>query len=284
MSKITILTCYYNPMGYKNRLENYKRFKEELGQNLLTVECAFGDDPFTLKDSFKVRANSVLWQKERLLRIGETLLPKEQDVVIWLDCDILFENKNWVQETIEKLKTFKFVQPFAQVHRRFKDWTIESSWSSFGQRYRQGVTSNKFNEHGHTGFAFATRRADFDLYDKAIAGTADHLMLHAMVGQMPHKCIDICCHGMMRKHFYQWAWRYYESIMGSLSYVDGDINHLYHGSIKDRKYLQRAQELSALEFNPYTDLYTNDEGLLELKRSDIQGWVSKYFAGRNEDE
>src|SRR6478609_5034648 len=123
-----ILTCYYNPCNYKTRKENYERFKEELGYDLLTVECAFGNDPFTLKDSIKLRANSVLWQKERLLRIGEQLLPKTQDYVVFLDADIVFQNKNWLAETRKLLKEVNVVQPFKTIHRRNRDWSIEASY------------------------------------------------------------------------------------------------------------------------------------------------------------
>jgi hypothetical protein len=46
--------------------------------NVLTIECAFGDDQFVLPDTpdvIKVRSASLLWQKERLLNIGAMYLP-----------------------------------------------------------------------------------------------------------------------------------------------------------------------------------------------------------------
>jgi len=279
-----IITSYYNPLGFKTRRENYERFKAELGHSLLTVECAFGNDPFTLEDSVKVRANSTLWQKERLLRIGEALLPKNQDYVVWLDCDIIFENPNWLEETRELLKEYNFVQPFGVANRRFKDWSIEGTWESFGKKYSEGVRSDVFEEHGHTGFAFACRRDKFAMYDRAIVGTADHIMFHAMIGQLPCKCIDKAFGGVLRGHIYEWSRKYYNTIKGSLHYTEGSIDHLYHGAYVHRKYLQRVQELTMLNYNPYTDVYTNKDGLLELKRPDIQEWLLKYFESRREDE
>lgn len=279
-----ILTCYYNPMGYKTRAENYKRFKEELGADLLTIECAFGDDPFTLKDSVKLRARDVLWQKERLLRIGERLLPKEQDYVVFLDCDILFQNKNWLKETRQKLKEVSVVQPFQHIHRRFKDWSVEATYESFGSKYVQGVRTPRFTEHGHTGFAFASRRDCFDLYDRQIAGTGDHLWYHAAVGQFPHKCVEQDLNGKRAHHFYKWAAGFFKKTKGTLGFVEGEIDHLYHGSIKNRNYSVRMQELEKLDYDPATDVYTNSNGLLEIKRPEIRNWVSSYFSGRKEDE
>lgn len=279
-----ILTCYYNPMGYKTREENYKRFKEELGEKLLTIECAFGNDPFTLKDSVKLRADSILWQKERLLRIGEKLLPKNQDYVVFLDADIVFQNKNWLKETRALLKEQNVVQPFKNIHRRNRDWSIEASYESFGYRYVKGVRSSNFTEHGHTGFAFASRRECFDLYDKQIAGTGDHLWYHAVVGQLPYACIDRDLKGKRAYHFYKWAVDYYKKTQGKLGYVEGDIDHLYHGSIKNRNYSVRMQELEKLDYNPMEDVYTNKNGLLEIGRKEIRDWVSSYFESRKEDE
>jgi hypothetical protein len=281
---MTILTSYYNPQNYKTRTENYKRFKEELGHDLLTIECAFGTDPFTLKDSVKLRANSVLWQKERLLRIGEKLLPKEQDYVIFLDCDVIFENKNWLEDTKKLLKEVNVVQPFKTIHRRNRDWSIEASYESFGYRYAKGIRSHKFEEHGHTGFAFACRRDCFDLYDRQIAGTGDHLWYHAAVGQIPYPCINKDLTGKRADHFYNWAVEYYKKTQGKLSFVEGEINHLYHGSIKNRNYSVRMQELEKLDYDPVTDVYTNGNGLLEIRRREVRDWVSKYFSNRKEDD
>lgn len=283
-----ILTNYYNPMGYKTRKENYERFKAELGHELLTIECAFGDEPFTLEDSVKLRANSVLWQKERLLRIGERLLPKDQDYVVFLDCDIVFENKNWLRDTRKMLEECNTVQPFKRVHRRNMDWSIEGSWDSYGYRYRQGVVTDNFDNHGHTGFAMAFRREMFDLYDKQIAGTGDHLLLHAITGQFRSQCVTKAVDGAMLEHYVKWARNYHRKLVATTRYfigsIDGEINHLYHGTLQNRNYLQRTMELSQLKFNPVTDVYTNNDGLLELRRKDIQEWVLKYFAGRKEDE
>jgi hypothetical protein len=279
-----ILTCYYNPMKYQTRIDNYNRFKEELGEELLTMECAFGDDPFTLKDSVKLRAKDVLWQKERLLKIGESLLPKDQDYVVFLDADIVFQNKNWLADTRKRLKELNVVQPFQAIHRRNRDWSIEASYESFGYRYEQGVRSNKFDVHGHTGFAFACRREAFDLYDRQIAGTGDHLWYHAVVGQLPIACIDRDLKGKRAYHFYRWAVEYYKKTRGKLGFVEGEIDHLYHGSIKNRNYSVRMQELEKLNYDPAKDVYTNHEGLLEIGRKEIRDWVSKYFESRKEDE
>jgi hypothetical protein len=92
-----VIAAYYNPHGYQTRAHNYALFATSLARSgipLLTVECAFGDEPFVLSDSatvLKLRCQSVLWQKERLLNVAIATLPPTCTKVAWLDADILFE-------------------------------------------------------------------------------------------------------------------------------------------------------------------------------------------------
>lgn len=279
-----ILTTYYNPAKYKNREENYKRFIGEIGHPVLTLETAFGDEPFHLKDSIKLRAKSPLWMKERLLRIGERLLPKAQDWLCFVDADILFENRNWLEDTKKLLKEHKVVQPFKTINRRFKDWTIEDSYNSFGYQFSKGIVSEDFKEEGHPGFAFACRRDSFDLYDKAIAGTGDTLFFKAVTGQFNTKRITNVLSGVRLEHYLAWAKPFFDRIKGSLHYTEGTIDHLYHGSIKHRQYYNRMVDLERLDFNPATDLSTNSQGLLETNRGDLRDWLNGYFKTRKEDD
>ena len=48
------ITTYYNPQKYRNKIENYRKFRnasKRQGLKLLTVELAFGDNDFELKKS-----------------------------------------------------------------------------------------------------------------------------------------------------------------------------------------------------------------------------------------
>ena len=115
------MTTFFNPTGCKNKLENYKKFREsskKQGLNLLTVELAFNGQPFELaKDDaemlVQVRSNSIMWQKERLLNIGLKHLPEDCDKVAWIDCDLIFKNDNWVKEASNLLEKYAAVQLFS---------------------------------------------------------------------------------------------------------------------------------------------------------------------------
>jgi hypothetical protein len=65
------VTAYFNPMGYRRRLTNYKLFRTHLNVPLVAVELAYGPD-FELNSHdadilVQLRGRDILWQKERLL-------------------------------------------------------------------------------------------------------------------------------------------------------------------------------------------------------------------------
>jgi hypothetical protein len=100
VSDLFVITTYFNPCRYETRRRNYDIFMAGLskaGVPCITVECAFGNAPFELPPSLNViqmRANTLLWQKERLLNLAASWLPRSCKYVAWLDCDITFMNKN----------------------------------------------------------------------------------------------------------------------------------------------------------------------------------------------
>ena len=118
-----IIVSYFNPLNYRTRRFNYDVFIKALDQaglNHLTVECAFDGQSFSLPNNpnvIKVRSNSVLWQKERLLNLAISWLPKSCRYVAWLDCDLLFMNPRWAVETVLLLNEYPIVQLFERCIR-----------------------------------------------------------------------------------------------------------------------------------------------------------------------
>jgi glycosyltransferase involved in cell wall biosynthesis len=299
-----VISCYYNPLRFESRARNFEIFYRQLLDSnvpFLIVECAFGNEKFTLperRNIIKVRAQDVLWQKERLLNLAERLLPPGAKYVIWLDADVLFANCRWIPETVEVLQNEMICQPFARCVRLAPgqmqpDASNREIWESFAfvrKTDAEKAASTNFDLHGHTGFAWAARREIFSetgLYDRAIAGTADHLMAHAAAGQIEHACIERAFfNDSIKAHFNRWGKKFFAVVGGKLGFVEGDIYHLWHGELKNRRYLERTQELSRLNFNPSTDLIVNRHNLYEFvaERDDLRFWMREYFSRRLEDE
>ena len=297
-----IVTCYFNPQSYATRLENYRRFKavlERSGARLVTVECAFDNQAFVLPgpNVIGVRARDVLWQKERLLNLAISTLPSECRKVAWLDCDVLFQNPNWLVHASKLLDRFALVQPFqevallarGQVSCSAESVGVAESFASVFRSEPKNYLIGDFWRHGHTGFAWAARRellAGRGLYEFCVAGGADHLMAHAACGDWDSPCIDRGVVGSSHKnHFRQWAAQFYKGTRGRIGYVPGTILHLLHGGQRNRMKTERHVELAAFEFDPDRDIRIGHSGALEWNspKPQLHCWLRDYFARRMED-
>lgn len=315
-----IISCYFNTGNYASRRKNFDVFYEQLklsNVNYLIAECAFGDESFELPDDkniLRFRGKHKLWQKERLLNLLIKKLPTSCKYVFWLDADVMLTNENWIAEAVETLQNNKICQPFSLAVRLEKDeiepdFNVQGSkilvdypsnnqktqtklWRSFAYNYLRNhhlSESLMFDVHGHTGFAWGATRELLEqnpLFDKAIVGTADHIIAHASVGQIPHHCLEKAFTNQKKlSKIYQWSLEFNKLTQNRLSFVEGELWHLWHGELQDRQYLQRTQDFSELDFDEDVDLITNDDDLYEFpdNRQDLQIWMNNYFESRHED-
>ena len=114
------ITCYFNPIDYKRRLENYHTFRRNLAVPLVTVELSF-DGNFQLQHGdadilVQLHGRDVLWQKERLLNVALQSVPDTCDKIAWLDCDVVFESDDWAEHTSRALDHFGLVHLFQERH------------------------------------------------------------------------------------------------------------------------------------------------------------------------
>jgi endonuclease/exonuclease/phosphatase family metal-dependent hydrolase len=298
-----VITCYFNPQRYRSKLWNYLLFSESLrasGVPWLTIECLFPGQASELTPAENVHTvvtRATMWQKERLLNLALERLPREWVYVAWLDCDILFENRNWIQGAVAQLNRHAVVQLFTDVVRlpQGERWGRlgDENWMSFAAIAKLNpnqLLKGDFARHGHTGFAWAAHRdilARHGLYDGCIAGSGDHMMAHAFTGDWSGNCIDriLGKNNLHREHFASWASAIYRSIRARVSYVPGAIFHLWHGDTENRRYVQRNQELASFHFDPAIDLKIGENGCWEWAsdKPELHRWAMEYFANRKED-
>jgi hypothetical protein len=298
-----IVTAYYNPCAYKIRLSNYETFIARLcssNLNWLVVECSFGNDKFTLPSSPNVRhvrARHIMWQKERLLNLAFEHLPAACTKVAWLDSDVLFTNKDWAIQTSELLDYYPVVQPFDNVIRLPRGKKCYDGdgdvWKSFAAVYAQwpnAMLNGIFDNHGHTGFAWAARRdilVRHGLYDACVSGSGDHMMAHGLCGDWESNCIQRILGGNTKHqaHFVQWCRRIYKDVRARVGYVPGALLHLWHGDMNNRRYVLRNQELALFEFDPTVDIRIGSSGCWEWNsdKPDLHKWAVNYYAQRKED-
>ena len=294
------ITSYFNWRHFATKRINYNKFRTQFvktGVRLLTIECALNGEPFELSgvsDVIQVRTNSIMWQKERLLNIALEYLGHECRFVAWIDCDVLLQNPRWHIDTERALESACVIQMFGRVARLTRDALASTGSSKFSRGFVDALRDSLEKKGapaspGDTGFAWAARREVLEaidgLYDAAIVGGADRLMAQAWFGASESPIARLIAVGELQPHYENWARRAYKVVQGSVSSIQGDLLHLWHGEISNRLYLDRHQQVASLGFDPMKNLVKNFHGCWEWCSSDsgFQQWMESYFMKRRED-
>ncbi len=302
------ITSYFNPVGYRRRLANYRVFRRHLAVPLVTVELAF-DGPFHLRpDDAEIliqrRGGAVLWQKERLLNVALTALPDSCAKVAWVDCDIVFADKDWVGRASAALDEVPLVHLFHERHEVPRDTVLDPSgaWEAYptsesvvyrvatgdaapGEVYVQG---NPQTSRSSAGLAWASRRdvlEEHGLYDAFIVGGGDRAILCAALGEFSRLALAADMNAPRAEHYFSWARPYFDRIRGAVSYIPGHVLHLWHGDLAERRQRDRHRQLAQFDFDPFTDLALAPSGAWRWSsdKRDLHAFVQRYFESRNED-
>ncbi|MBU1136119.1 MAG: class I SAM-dependent methyltransferase, partial [Nanoarchaeota archaeon] len=241
---------------------------------------------------------NIMWQKERLLNIGLKHLPKDCDKIAWLDCDIIFENDDWIKETSKLLEKYIVVQPFdwvVRLSKKVNSIKLEKSNMGYnsGEKFygiSYGVSHfgkkilSKHMEHGLSGYAWTARKEIFDsleFYDNLILGGGDLLMAQAFYGD-PTNFIEQFFSEKFKLAKNQWMNRIFKEVKGSVSHLSGTITHLWHGEKKNRFYGERKE----IDFDPEKDIELDENNCWKWKNNNtqLQNKIKKYFWLRNEED
>jgi hypothetical protein len=147
-------------------------------------------------------------------------------------------------------------------------------------------------KHGITGGGWMARREVFQaagLYEHAIVGGADDYIAHAMYGDIASDCVLRKMHykSSLVAHYQQWATRFYGAVQGRVGVVRGDVHHLWHGELQNRKYFDRHDVLDELGYDPVRDVDVLPNQPLEWSAhadQKLRAWLRSYFLERKEDE
>ncbi|MEX1027810.1 MAG: hypothetical protein WD049_07360 [Candidatus Paceibacterota bacterium] len=214
-SDLAVITCYFNPCGYASRKQNFLRFAEGLtrqGIDFWTIEAVLpGQQPLTAAGHRVAHVvfpeADWLWQKERLLNLLIRRLPPQFTKVAWVDCDLIFNNDNWLRIASESLDTWPVIQLFDFVHYVGPDGTPMIWGGVTDHRASLASIATHFPERapnfriGAPGLAWAARRSLLDahgLYEKEIAGGGDAVFAAALYGWYDHRNITSGTVGMAR--------------------------------------------------------------------------------------
>lgn len=297
------ITTYFNPLSYRRRLANYRTFRRHLGLPLLTVELSF-DQTFELGEGdaeilIQLRGGDVLWQKERLLNVGLAALPKSCHKVVWVDADTIAGSADWPAQVSRALDEFPIVQCFSRVGHLSPDSQTNNHGPVGPAEWWQPsliidietgipVAKGLRRPTGQAGFAWAARRQLLDehgFYDASIVGGGDHAMACAAYGDYDAASQRQKMNRRQWVHYLAWAEPFFADIQGAVSFVDCPIYNLWHGAIPDRRYQERHDGMSHLQFDPSSDLAIGTSGAWRWNSEKplLHQYVNDYFALRKED-
>lgn len=297
--KLYVIAVISNPVRYASRYELFQQFERrmrEAGAHLFVTEVAFGHRHFEVTETgnphhLQLRSDFEMWHKENMINLAIQRLPSDWEYVAWIDADVEFMRKDWINETIQQLQHFQVVQLFEDAIDMGPKHQVIQSHKGFVHMYRSGAKRGKNYTFWHPGFAWAARRGAIDslggLIDFAVLGAADHHMALAMIGEAKDSVP-----GQISKAYLEdimsWQTRAERHIKRDIGFVPGTLLHHWHGKKKDRKYVERWSIITKNKFDPRTDLKHDWQGLYELEIYEprqiiMRDEIRAYFRSRSED-
>lgn len=287
--RLAVIGSYFNPCGYQSVRVNYQRWLGDLracGLPVFVAEVAFPGQEFVDPDTFlQLRAGPehMLWQKERLLNLIVEKLPDEYDAVAWIDTDAILLNRKWPTEAMAALSEYAAVQPWDQWHYTNLEGRVDLTVCSIGPLGERLIRPGKIM--AAPGGAWVARRDVFPLYDRHALGGGDSALVEAWLDR-PNcfvvRKFSAACIG----HFAKWQAEAWQKIQGRVTSLPGDVIHLYHGDVVNRRYVARHQILVRHGFDPARHVQVDEQGLLawtEEAPITLRQEVRDYFFSRLED-
>ena len=300
-----VFTVRSNPLYWRRPHDNWRRFAGHMaasGVTLTVIECAYGEEDHVCDDDgarhIGVRATTRVWNKENLLNLAVQRTP-EARYIAWIDADVMFRRPDWAIATLRALQHYHVVQPWSDAldlgpngeliawHKSFcRQWFHRAPVVPAGKPFWKGDGGPY--DYPHSGYAWAMTRQAFDwvggLFELGGMGSGDHHMALGLVGEAAAS-LPFGATSAYRDEVFRWSDRALRHINRKLGYVEGVLEHEFHGRKSDRGYLSRWDMFVKHQFDPLEDLKRNSHGVLEWagNKPDLSHEFDLYLHARNED-
>lgn len=296
-----VIIVISNPCLYARRYilarEFIKRMENEKNVILYVVELIYKNQKYIITDKnnknhLQLKTDIPIWHKENMINLGvKYLLPKTWKAFAWIDADIEFESTSWAEDALKLLNgSYDIIQLWSHAVDMNEKLEGMNVFNSAGYQYIHNI--NNYNKsrginYWHPGYAWAITRKAYDkmggLFQLSILGSGDNIMMLSLINNglkgLNEKSSD---------NYKKCVLEFQKKVCNfRFGYVPGVIRHYFHGSKKNRKYMERWQILVDHDFDPLKHLSIDNNGLLipsEQCPKQLLDDIYNYFKERNEDE
>ena len=293
-----IIVPYFNFLDWESNKFNLNNFliKNNFPSNVRVVlvegyiDNQLEDYSNKIYKHLKFKLKNMFWAKENLINVAINHLPKDWEFAVWIDRDVVFQTKTWVDESIEKLKISDVIQPWNKLFYLDKANEIPYPNHPNLSIFYTKSSSKFFNQKGHSGMGWGINKNFYNkigkIIDWHIVGGGDVSFAFCCGMKNKNKLKEmpsIRTEGMQRE-IVNYG-KLFENT--NYNYVDAIIHHYPHGIQENRQYQSRWDILHNNNFDPSQDIFYNSEGILEFS----QNWAKKaskqiedFFTHRKEDD
>lgn len=291
-AEMAVITAHFNWSGYRRPVLNLLRFLREMDYQGIPVYgmelYLAGTKPLMARNPrwicVEVGPENLLWQKEPMLNRIAREVPAHIPCIAAIDADIHFTNPRWAEMSVKALGSTPIIQPFSMAV-----WGDESGRPEMHRTCsaKYGLSSDWTT---HPGFAWAFRREFFDevgFYPWSVTGAGDTATATGLldIPMFPGTEKAIGRLNLANGVAHEWFGRA-KTFLGDCSagWVEGQVWHEWHGSRRDRQYVQRHAIMDQIDVLEHVRL--NAAGILEWTDqapADAREALAHYFDTRRED-
>ena len=325
--KLFVIVAHFNPQRFKvrarllnefmKRIIKCQEFYDEAGPgaklNLqvipVVVELTFdgAKSEFQVPRNFKGRVvlrdvvkSNLMWSKEQLINLGiREAKIQPDDFVAWIDGDIEFPTHLWAVQAVKRMLEVpnSIMQLFRTCHLLNKYGNVFETVQSFAYQYEKGmkyapVSNTDTKNYWHPGFAWAAQCSTLQstglLLDRTL-GSADLHMACALIGEVEQTFPkgEVLPDGY-KSLILDWQTHCVEDEIKLIcTPYQRAIRHHWHGSMKNRQYMERWKIISENQLDPQTACRFDDNLGLFVWTEDVSTTIvddiCKYFEQRQED-
>jgi len=229
-----------------------------------------------IPEAIHIEGKDIMFQKERLCYVLEKHIPEKYTKLLFLDCDIIFQNPNWYEEISNALNSYNIIHPFENAI-----W-LDITYKNILYRKHSVIKKEIYDINAddrfstHTGFGWAFQRNWFNkigFFQYSIVGGGDTSSYKGWL-KIP----------INEKYIIDEYKKFLNFEKPSISYINGIVYHLYHGTLENRQYTDRSLILNDIA-NVKDILIIEENKPFQFKPEYkyLNDKIKQYLQNRNDD-